>query len=97
MNNFGKKQAVYKGKAKQTKGGLTSDSIILKTDSSGNKRYKSKNQSGSKNPDWTESVKKARSILLKSGDLEPGVFVPIGGSTKAGKLLLKTAREIYSN
>ena len=97
MNNFGKKQQVYKGTAKQTKGGLTKDSIIVKTDSSGNKRYKSKKQAGSKNPDWTDSVKKARSILIKSGDLEPGVFVPIGGSTKSGKLLLQTAREIYSS
>jgi len=98
---YGSKVQVYNGTARMTKGGLTKKDIIRVKDPYGNIRYKSKDQKkmGKKKSgpraDWTKAMKKARKELISEGILDKGEFVPVGGSTRQGKALLKRTKEIY--
>ena len=98
INKFGTKQEVYNGTAEMTKGKLTKDDIVRTEDSSGNFRFKSKNQQNSKNSAreaWTKAMVKARKELIAEKKLPKGVFVPIGGQSKEGKMLLTRIRKHY--
>ena len=101
VSYHGSKSQVYKGSAQMTKGGLTKKDIVRVKDRYGNIRYKSKDQKsmGKKKSgpraDWTKAMKKARKELISEGILDNGEFVPVGGSTRQGKALLKRIKEIY--
>ena len=105
MSNFeeyyGSKAKVFHGTAKMTKGGLQKSDIIRVKDSSGNFRYKSKKQHKKrKNPEITrraKAMKKARNELISEGKIDKGDFVPVGGSTRKGKLLKKRMNEILGD
>ena len=94
MKYYGSKAEVYHGTAQYTKGGLTKKEIKLVKDKYGNERYKSKKQqaAGKKKNSfrekWAKAMKKARKDLCLDG------FVPVGGTSKEGKALLKRIREI---
>lgn len=97
MNKYyGSKAEVVHGTAKFTKGGLTKKDIVVIDDGYGNYRYKSKKQqqSGKKKGTfrdaWSKAMKKARK------ELDLVRFVPVGGKTKEGKMLLKRIREIMN-
>jgi hypothetical protein len=98
MNYYGSKAEVYHGSAKYTKGGLTKKDIVRINDGYGNYRYKSKKQQKAGNKKnsfrakWAKAMKAARKELIKENVIEPG-FVPVGGSSKEGKALLKRIRE----
>lgn len=100
MNYYGSKCQVYKGSAHITKGGLTKKDIIKIKDSSGNTRYKSKEQQkkGHKKKTfrekWSKAMKKARKLLIKEGKIPNNTFIPLGGTSREGKLLLKKTREL---
>ncbi len=99
--NIGSKAEVFHGTKKYTNGGLTKKDIIRIKDSQGNYRYKSKKQrkSGRKNKfikKWAKAVKQARKQLEKEG-MDLSGFVPVGGSTREGKALLKRTRQIMKN
>ena len=91
---YGSKAEVYHGSARYTKGGLTKSDIKRIDDGYGNFRYKSKKQQaaghkkGTFRDKWSKAMKKARKELKLEG------FVPVGGTTKYGKALLKLTREI---
>jgi predicted metal-dependent peptidase len=97
---YGSKSQVYKGTAKMTKGGLQKKDIKRIKDKYGNIRYKSKDQqkSGKKKRSfrekWANAMRKARKELIKEGVIDKGDFVPVGGSSREGKALLKRIREI---
>jgi len=97
---IGSKSQVYKGTAEKTKGGLTKKDIIRVKDKYGNIRYKSKDQrkTGRKKSTfrakWTKAMKQARKELMREGVIEPGMFVPVGGSTAAGRALHKRIKEL---
>lgn len=100
MKYYGSKAEVYHGTAKRTKGELEKKDITRVNDGYGNYRYKSKKQlrSGGKKKNtfikkWAKAVKKAKKELKKEGYDVSG-FVPVGGKTKVGKLLLKRTRQI---
>jgi len=94
MQYYGSKAEVYHGTAKYTKGGLCKKDIARINDGYGNYRYKSKKQQKAGNKKnsfrnkWAKAMKKARKELCLDG------FVPVGGSSKEGKALLKRIREI---
>ena len=97
---YGSKAEVFHGTAKYTKGGLTKKEIKLVKDKYGNERYKSKKQQaagrkkGSFREKWSKAMKSARKELIKEGIIEKDSgFVPVGGTTKEGKALLKRTRE----
>jgi len=98
-NYYGSKAEVYHGTAKYTKGGLTKKDIARVNDGYGNYRYKSKRQQRQgkrKNSfikKWAKAVKQAKRELTNEGHDVSG-FVPVGGTSKIGKLLLKKTREI---
>jgi len=101
MSTYGSKAQVYHGTAQQTKGGLRKGDIKRVKDKYGNIRYKSKDQQSSgkkKNTfraKWTKAMKRARKELIKEGVIAKDAgFVPVGGSTRQGKALLKRIREI---
>jgi len=100
MEYYGSKAQVYKGVAKMTKGGLEKKDIKRIKDKYGNIRYKSKEQQkkGKKKntfrEKWTNAMKKARRELIKENIISKGEFVPVGGSTRGGKALLKRIREL---
>lgn len=97
---YGSKAEVFHGTARYTKGGLEKKDIKLVHDKYGNDRYKSKRQQqagkkkGTFRDKWSKAMKAARKELVKEGviDRDAG-FVPVGGSTKDGKALLKRTRE----
>ena len=80
MNYFGSKEQVYKGIANITKGGLKKKDIILIDN-----KYKNKIKQVNI---WANAVKQARKELGLTG------FVPIGGKTKEGKMLLARINKI---
>ena len=94
MKYYGSKAEVAHGTAQYTKGGLTKKDIVVINDGYGNYRYKSKKQqrSGKKKNSfrakWAKAMKKARKELGMEG------FVPVGGTSKEGKALLKRIRQI---
>jgi hypothetical protein len=97
---YGSKAEVYHGTAKYTKGGLQKKDISRVNDGYGNYRYKSKkqqkksgNRGGTFIKKWAKAVKQAKKELKKDGYDVSG-FVPVGGKTKVGKLLLKRTRQI---
>ena len=100
LKYYGSKAEVFHGNAQYTKGGLTKSDIILKKDKYGNERFKSKKQqkSGKKKgtfrDKWTKAMKAARKELLKEKIISKGEFVPVGGTSKEGKALLKRTREL---
>ncbi len=102
MDYYGSKLQVYNGTAKYTKGGLVKKDIIRIKDSTGNYRYKSKKQqsSGKKKTTfrakWSMAMKKARKELISEGIIDKSDFVPVGGSTAAGKQLLKRIKFVIS-
>ena len=97
MNYYGSKAEVYHGNARYTKGGLEKKDIKRVSDGYGNFRYKSiKQQKAGKRKNsfivkWAKAVKKAKKELTKEGYDLSG-FVPIGGKSKEGKMLLKRTR-----
>ena len=103
MEYYGSKSQVYHGTAKQTKGGLTKSDIKRVKDKYGNIRYKSKDQqkSGKKKntfrAKWAKAMKRARKELISERVIKEGKFVPIGGTTRAGKALLKRIRSIMKD
>jgi hypothetical protein len=100
METYGSKSQVYNGTAQKTKGGLTKKDITRVKDSSGNYRYKSKEQqkSGKKKntfrEKWSKAMKKARRQLIQEGVIKEGEFVPVGGSTRAGKALYSRIKKL---
>jgi hypothetical protein len=92
---YGSKAEVYHGTAKYTKGGLQKKDIKRVNDGYGNYRYKSKKQQKSNGfiKEWSKAVKKAKKELTKEGYDVSG-FVPVGGTSKVGKMLLKRTRKI---
>jgi len=100
MNYYGSKCQVYKGTAHTTKGGLTKKDIVKIKDSYGNIRYKSKEQQkkgkkkNSFREKWSKAMKKARKLLIKEGKIPKNTFIPLGGTSKEGKLLLKKTKEL---
>ena len=101
MEYYGSKAEVFHGNAKYTKGGLTKKDLVLVKDKYGNARYKSrKQQSAGKKKNsfrakWASAMKKARKELIKEKILAKDVgFVPVGGTSKEGKALLKRIRLI---
>ncbi len=97
---YGSKAEVFHGNARYTKGGLTKKDIKLTKDKYGNERYKSKKQQasghkkGTFRDKWTKAMKAARKELIKEKIIDKDIgFVPVGGSTKEGKALLKRTRE----
>ena len=94
MNYYGSKVEVYNKTARYTKGGLEKKDIIRIDDGYGNYRYKSRRQQKKgrrKNSfirKWAKAVKRARKELSLDG------FIPVGGSTRKGKALLKKTREL---
>lgn len=104
LKYYGSKAEVYHGTAKRTKGELEKKDIVRVNDGYGNYRYKSKKQRarGGKRKGttfikkWAKAVKKAKKELAKEGYDVSG-FVPVGGSSKVGKLLLKRTRQIMKN
>ena len=100
MKYYGSKAEVYHGTAKYTKGGLSKSDIVLKKDKYGNERYKSKKQQaagkkkGTFREKWSKAMKKARSELIKEKVIsKDSGFIPVGGSSREGKALLKRTRE----
>ncbi len=96
---YGSKAEVFHGSARYTKGGLTKKDIKRVNDGYGNYRYKSIKQQKSKNSfikKWSKAVKQAKKELTKEGHDVSG-FVPVGGTSKIGKLLLKKTRQIIKN
>ena len=94
INYYGSKAEVYHGNARYTKGGLTKKDIKRVADGYGNYRYKSIKQQKTINSfivKWSKAVKKAKKELTKEGYDLSG-FVPIGGKSKEGKMLLKRTR-----
>ena len=91
---YGSKAEVYHGSARYTKGGLIKSDIKRIDDGYGNFRYKSKKQQaaghkkGTFRDKWSKAMKKARKELQLEG------FVPVGGTTKDGKALLKLTRQL---
>jgi hypothetical protein len=102
MEYYGTKLQVYNETAKFTKGGLSKKDIVRIKDSTGNYRYKSKKQQNSgktKNTfreKWSLAMKQARKELIAEGTINKNDFVPIGGSTVAGKKLLSRIKELVS-
>ena len=102
MEYYGSKAEVYHGNAKYTKGGLIKKDIKRINDGYGNYRYKSiKQQKAGKRKNsfivkWSKAVKKAKKELTKEG-MDLSGFVPIGGTSKKGKALLKRTRQIIKN
>jgi hypothetical protein len=99
--NIGSKAEVYHGTKDYTNGGLRKKDIIRVKDAQGNYRYKSKRQrtSGRKNKfikKWAKAVKRARKELEREG-MDLSGFVPVGGSTRKGKALLKRTKLIMKN
>ena len=100
---IGSKAQVYHGNADQTKGGLKKADIKRVKDKYGNIRYKSKDQqkSGKKKntfrAKWAKAMKRARKELISEKVIKEGKFIPVGGSTRAGKALLKRIRSIINN
>ncbi len=100
LKYYGSKAEVFHGTARYTKGGLTKKDIKLVKDKYGNERYKSKRQQaagrkkGTFRDKWSKAMKSARKELVKEGviDRDSG-FVPVGGTSKEGKALLKRTRE----
>jgi hypothetical protein len=96
-NNIGSKAEVYHGTKLYTNGGLRKEDIIRVSDGYGNYRYKSKKQNKKKTnsfiSSWSKAVKRARKQLEKEG-MDLSGFVPVGGSTRKGKALLKRTREL---
>jgi hypothetical protein len=92
---YGSKAEVYHGTAKRTKGELQKKDIKRVNDGYGNYRYKSKKQQKSNKfiKKWAKAVKQAKKELTKEGYDVSG-FVPIGGSSKIGKLVLKRTKQI---
>jgi len=97
---YGSKAEVFHGNAKFTKGGLEKKDIVLKKDRYGNERYKSKKQQasgrkkGTFRDKWAKAMKAARKELVKEGEIDKDSgFVPVGGTSKEGKMLLKRTRE----
>ena len=96
---YGSKAEVYHGNARFTKGGLQKKDIKRVNDGYGNYRYKSiKQQKQGKKKNsfikkWAKAVKQAKKELTKEGYDVSG-FVPIGGSSKIGKLVLKRTKQI---
>lgn len=89
---------VWKGKAKQTSGGLKRGDIVRIKTSEGTYRYKSKEKHNKtkKNP-RAKALVKARKELIKEGVINDGDgFIPMGGKTKKGKALLKRVNEILN-
>jgi hypothetical protein len=98
---IGSKAEVYHGTKEYTNGGLRKKDIIRIKDKQGNYRYKSRKQlkKGKKNSfikKWSKAVKRARKELLKEGIIHKDDFVPVGGSTRQGKMLLKRTRAIIN-
>ena len=99
---YGSKTEVYNGNARYTKGGLQKKDIARVNDGYGNYRYKSKKQQKKgkgKNSfikKWAKAVKQAKKELKKEGYDVSG-FVPVGGKSKVGKLLLKRTRQIIKS
>jgi len=97
---YGSKAEVFHGSAKFTKGGLAKKDIKLVKDKYGNERYKSKKQQaaghkkGTFREKWAKAMKSSRKELIKEKviDKDSG-FVPVGGTSKEGKALLKRIRE----
>jgi len=91
---YGSKAEVFHGTARFTKGGLSKKQIKRVNDGYGNYRYKSiKQQKQGKKKNsfikkWAKAVKKAKKELGMDG------FIPVGGSSKEGKALLKRTRQI---
>jgi len=102
MKYYGSKAEVYHGVAKFTKGGLTKKEITRINDGYGNYRYKSKKQQtmGKKKNTFIKNrskmVKKAKKELEKEG-MDLSGFVPVGGTTKEGKALLKRTKELMKS
>ena len=97
---YGSKAEVFHGNARYTKGGLTKKDIKLTKDKYGNERYKSKKQQasghkkGTFRDKWTKAMKAARKELIKEKIIDKDAgFVPVGGTSKEGKALLKRTRE----
>ena len=97
---YGSKAEVFHGNARYTKGGLTKKDIKLMKDKYGNERYKSKKQQasghkkGTFRDKWAKAMKAARKELIKEDIIDKDAgFVPVGGSSKEGKALLKRTRE----
>jgi len=99
INYYGSKAEVFHGNARFTKGGLQKKDIKRINDGYGNYRYKSiKQQKQGKKKNsfikkWSRAVKTAKKELTKEGHDLSG-FVPVGGSSKVGKMLLKKTRQI---
>ncbi len=97
---YGSKAEVYHGTAKYTKGELEKKDIVRVNDGYGNYRYKSKKQSKSNGNSfikkWAKAVKQAKKELKKEGYDVSG-FVPVGGTSKVGKALLKRTKQIMKN
>ena len=99
LNYYGSKAEVYHGNARFTKGGLQKKDIKRVNDGYGNYRYKSiKQQKQGKKKNsfikkWAKAVKQAKKELAKEGHDVSG-FIPVGGSSKIGKLILKRTRQI---
>merc|ERR1712194_717287 len=90
----GRKSSVFKGSRVKTSGGLKASDLKLNKDG----KVVSKKQSqgakmryhaGSKASKWATALKKARAKLGIQG------FVPIGGKTKEGQVLLAKTRSLY--
>ena len=92
---YGSKAEVYHGTAKRTKGELQKKDIKRVNDGYGNYRYKSKKQQKPNQfiKKWANAVKQAKKELTKEGYDVSG-FVPVGGSSKIGKLVLKRTKQI---
>lgn len=81
----GSRAQVFHGNATETSGGLKKKDLkLVKGEIISRKKAKD-----SKANPWIKAVSKARKELIKSGDLEKGVFAPIKGP------LLTRARELY--
>jgi hypothetical protein len=100
MKYYGSKAEVFHGTAKYTKGGLVKADIKLVKDRYGNERYKSKKQQaagkkkGTFRDKWAKAMKAARKELVKENVIPKDAgFVPVGGTSKEGKALLKRTRE----
>ncbi len=97
---YGSRAEVFHGNARYTKGGLQKCDLKLVKDKYGNERYKSKRQQqagrkkGTFRDKWAKAMKSARKELIKEKVIDKDAgFVPVGGSSREGKALLKRTRE----
>jgi hypothetical protein len=99
VEKYGSYCQVWKGKAEMTREqGLTKKDIIRVKTSEGTYRYKSKEKHNQtkKNP-RSKALVKARKELINEGILSSNDgFIPMGGKTEKGKLLLKRINEILN-